>query len=188
LSVGYHDPAQSQLRGRTIDRFLRVAQKTPYTEVLDTEVGMLFPDDLERGQYSSNKAAVRKFFSDSAIIKLWGCNSGIEGWIFSDPLSDPARPNADPIWVYEDAAKADYFYWRSLNIASKPKPSIAQALANNFGKPVFGATSGSHGEAIFKGAWLDNDKFKKTVGRWPAQKDILRLKSDKGDYKKYMPK
>jgi hypothetical protein len=130
LSLGYHDRAQGLLRGQAIDRYLRVGQKTPLTALLDAEVGMLFTDDLVRGQYAANKATIRRFFHSSATIKLWGCNSGIDGWTFSDPLSDPALP----------------------------------------------------------GAWLDNDKFKKTVGRWPTQKDILRLKPDKGDYKKYMPK
>jgi hypothetical protein len=122
-------------------------------------------------------------FDERATIKLWGCNSGIGDWVFSDPV-DPQGTQ----WTTAPAVAGQYYYWRALNEAYIPKPSIAQAFANFFGVPVWGATSGSHAEVKRNGDWVTTDRYHKETGRWPSEKQLLRLKPDKGTYARLAPR
>jgi hypothetical protein len=182
LSIGYYEPVLNRERSVTIDSFARFGRRTPYLTVLNSERGMVFCDDFVRKPYEDRKTGLQTLFDKGSIIKLWGCNSGIPNWVFSDPVDA-----AGTRWTTDPTASAQYYYWRALNEQRIPKPSIAQAFANFFAVPVYAATSGSHGEVKRNSTWITTDQYRKSTGRWPTEKQILRLKPDRGDYKKFLP-
>lgn len=185
LFLGYKDEELKKARGAIFS--LRRGQLANYTSVLQTEQGTVFTDDLIREPYKSYRAALRKLFVADAYIKLWGCNAGVDGWVYSDESEHD--PNTQ---VYALDAPGKYYYWRSLNERNTPKPSIAQAFADYFGVKVFAATSGSHGQARLGGKWVNpTPEGKITVKgrlRYIQEQDTIRLEPDKGKYREYLPR
>lgn len=172
LSLGYKDPVI--LNSRTVITDTVKGGKANYLSVLNNEVGSIFTDDLIRAPYNGYSAKIRTLFAKDSKIKIWGCNSGIAGWVYSDMLG-----NAQ---VYDIDAPADYYYWRAINEQNKIKPSIAQAFADYFQVKTFGATSGSSIQVKHKGVWTGSPAFLKQTGRkFVKEADTLRLAPDKGD-------
>ena len=89
-------------------------------EVLDTESGILFTDDLLYTPFIENQQTLRNKMAPTGFIKLWGCNSAVEKWQYSDEDKNGRLH-------YEDTANPDGYYWRALNTRNTPKPSIAPA-------------------------------------------------------------
>lgn len=181
IYVGYGDPVVGAERNRMLS--MSLARKIPLTfeEVRDTETGGILTDDLLYPPFSTNQVAYRQKFSPTAFIKIWGCNSAIAGWLYSD--SDAAGAP-----VYDPADKtALYYYWRALNTKNIPKPSVAQAFANYFNVKVFGASSGSHIEVFHKKKWITTQQYKSLFGKYPPGTLPHRLHPDKGTYKEYTP-
>lgn len=179
LSLGYHDPVIGNSRALIADT--KKGGKANYLSVLDNEVGSLFSDDFIRKPYSDFKPKLQGLFAKDAKIKIWGCNSGVEGWTYSDSLGST--------YVYEPDAPADYYYWRALNELNVPKSSVAQAFANYFQVKTFGARSGSSIQVKYQGVWQSPASFmKKTKRKTVGEAEILRLSPDKGDYYEYVPK
>jgi hypothetical protein len=134
-------------------------KKITYEEVVNAEIGALLTDDYLTSKMTSlNKI---KLFTDKAYIKFWGCNSGVDNWVYSD------APGT--------------YYWSALNEKNTPKLSIAQATANFFKVETFGATSGSHIEYKVEDKW-------QIIKKQPKKHDGIRLHPDKGDYNCYKPK
>lgn len=180
LSLGYQDPALATARGAMIDIATRAGRKVTAQEVLTTEKGIIFSDDLLDPVQAALAPDFQKMFVAPKLIKLWGCNSGVAGWLFSDPAGSAS--------VSDPAAPADSFYWRALNTINQPKPAIAQAIADYFKADVYGATSGSHAEVKVGKAWITSDEFRKQKKRWPNENDMLRLTPDKGSFLPFKPK
>jgi len=124
---------------------------------------------------------MRAKFAAGAFMKLWGCNSGVSGWVYTN-FDSTSRT-----LVSDQNADADYYYWRALNTRNVPKPSIAQALADYFGITVYGAGSGSHIEVQRGNQWITSNKYKKETGRWPGAPQTLRLHPDRGTYNPFKP-
>jgi len=110
-----------------------------------------------------------------AFIKLWGCNSGVSGWGYSD--SEVVDPNDRSV----------PYYWRAFNEQNTPKPSIAQALARFFDRKVLGAHSGASIEVRHHNRWISTQKYKDKVGHWPSGILPHRLVPDEGAYNVYSP-
>jgi hypothetical protein len=168
LYLGYHEPQPRANRAAVINAASSAGTTVTYTQVLDAETGALLTDHLIRDPLRTAQADLKAKFASGAMIKVWGCNSAVANWTYSD--EDPS-----------------VFYWRALNTQHTPKPSIAQALADYFGAKVFGAGSGSHVEVRNEGKWITSDKFKNKTGHWPGQPQTLRLKPDRGDYNEFSP-
>jgi len=145
---------------------------------------ILVKETLNRASFFGTLSTipVRFKIAAGASMKIWGCNSGITGWVYTD--DDSATHHS----VSDQNASADFYYWRTLNTRNVPKPSIAQALADYFGIRVYGAGSGSHIEVQRRGEWITSDKFKAETGRWPGAPQTLRLHPDRGVYKKFDPR
>jgi hypothetical protein len=181
LYVGYHEPTATAVREATVRRSLASSSKISYDEVLDAEVGGILADHLLRDPLKRDRMALRAKFASDAFIKVWGCNSGVSGWVYTDIDSSTNT------YVSAQNAPADFYYWRALNTRNTPKPSIAQALADYFGVPVYGAGSGSHIEVQRKGEWITSNKYKEENGRWPGAPQTLRLNPDRGSYNRFSP-
>ena len=180
LFLGYHDPVLSTNRGAFIGRLQAAGRKATFEEVRTEEIGALFTDDLVSSPYTATKAVVGPKFAKDAIVKLWGCNAAIAGWIYSDTAADGSLVT-DPLDLRTT------YYWRALNEKNQPKPSIAQALADFFGVKVFGASSGSNIQVIKDGAWTGTDAYKKKFHKFPPGSLPHRLHPSKGDYAAYSP-
>jgi hypothetical protein len=179
LALGYKDPALLNARTALADRSR--GGRATYVTVLNTEKGMLFTDDLIRAPYRDYAATVRALFAEKAKIKIWGCNSGVSNWTYSD------EDDAGNL-VYDLDAPASYYYWRALNEQQRPKPSIAQAFANYFRVTTYGATSGSSIQVLYQGRWVSSPKFLQATGRrFVTERDVLRLGPDRGNYVEYKP-
>jgi hypothetical protein len=181
LYVGYHEPTATTAREAAARRYLARSSKISYTEVLNAEVGGILADHLLRDPMKRDQMALRAKFASDAFIKIWGCNSGVKGWVYTDIDSSTNT------FVSAQNGTADYYYWRALNTQNTPKPSIAQALADYFGVPVFGAGSGSHIEVQRKGEWITSNKYRQESGRWPSEPQTLRLHPDRGSYNRFNP-
>jgi hypothetical protein len=181
LYVGYGEPGAAAVRERAMRAFLGTSSRIGYDQVLDTEVGGLLSDHLLRDQLKADRAVLRSKFAADATVKIWGCNSGVDGWVYSD------FDSVTKTYVFDQNARADVYYWRALNTRNVPKPSIAQALADYLGMPVYGAGSGSHIEVQRQGKWITSDKYKAQTGRWPGAPQTLRLSPDRRTYGRFDP-
>jgi hypothetical protein len=179
LFLAYGDPALQHARSTVADR-ARGGTAT-YLRVLNTEIGTIFTDDLIRSPYKDYRTRIRTHFSNDAKIKIWGCNSGIANWAYSDVDSNGN-------YVYDLNAPASSYYWRALNEQNIPKPSIAQAFANYFQVETYGATSGSSIQVRHQGRWMSSPEFlRATRRRVVNEQDVLRLAPDRGVYNEYRP-
>lgn len=179
LSIGYKDPALNPGRSAVVDRAR--GGRASYSTVLQAEQGTIFTDDLIRTPYTNYREEIRTRFAPNAKIKIWGCNSGVENWIYSD---EDERGNS----VYELDAPASYYYWRALNETNTPKRSIAQAFANYFNVTTYGARSGSSIQVKYRGRWVSSPNFLKATRRKSVgEPDVLRLAPDVGTYYAYAP-
>lgn len=162
------------MKADSIKRGLRVW----YAEVLDTESGILFTDDLLYTPFIENQQALRNKMASTGFIKLWGCNSAVKKWKYSD---ENGRLH------YEDTANPKGYYWRALNTRNTPKPSIAQALATYFNVKVYGASHGAHVEVFFRHKWITSQAYKNQFGKFPPGSMPHRLHLDKGIYSEFTP-
>jgi hypothetical protein len=181
LYVGYHEATAAANRAAAVSLFQGTSTKISYDQVLNAETGGILTDHLIRDPLKSGKSALQAKFAATATAKLWGCNSGVSGWIYTD------YNTASRGYVSDQDAPADYYYWRALNTRNMPKPSIAQALADYFGVTVYGAGSGSHIEVQYGGKWITSTKYKEVTGRWAGEPQTLRLHPDAGDYNGFAP-
>jgi hypothetical protein len=178
LSLGYGDPIILNSRSNIVDR--AKGGTANYLSVLNNEVGSIFTDDLIRSPYLGYRQKIRDLFAVGSKIKIWGCNSGIADWLFSDNLGNTR--------VYDVNAAADSYYWRAINEQNTPKPSVAQAFANYFQVTTFGATSGSSIQVQHNGAWMPSPAFlKQSKRKFVKESDTLRLAPDQGVYNEYKP-
>jgi hypothetical protein len=179
LSLGYGDTSFSFSRQALAGRSR--GGSANYLSVLNNEVGTVFSDDLIRTPYLSYRTRIQSLFARDSKIKIWGCNSAIPGWEYSDTFGEAE--------IYDINAPADYYYWRALNELNMPKESVAQAFANYFQIKTFGATSGSSIQVKNRGKWQSSPSFLKQTGRkFVTEKDTLRLAPDKGIYNEYQPR
>jgi len=176
LFIAYGDKALEYARVTTIVRAKQAGRRVTYQEALDTEQGAILTDDFIRNPYQHMRASVRRNLAENATVKLWGCNAGVQRWIYSDGegVTDPA----DTITTY---------YWRALNERNVPKPAVAQAFADYCGRTCWGAGSGSHVEVLSHGHWESSARYHAQTGRWPSGAMIHRLQPDRGDYRAYHP-
>jgi hypothetical protein len=182
LMLGYRDTILGAARGRIMD-FYR-GQRTPQQVVLNTEKGAFFVHDLFRAPYAGLRDGLRRKFASGAFIKIWGCNAGLAGHVYSDPIERNLEGLA--IETSGQTASPDYrvgaeFYWRALN--GGRLPSIAAAMANYFNAPVFAATSGAHIELNTGGRWLSSSKISRPL----VERDDIRLYPDRGSYVEFKP-
>jgi len=181
LYVGYHEPAADRVRRAAAAHADQKHTNITYDEVLNAEIGGILGDHLLRDPLLRDKNVMRAKFAAGAFAKLWGCNSGVSGWVYTD------EDSTTHTLVSDQNATADYYYWRALNTRNVPKPSIAQALADYFGITVYGAGSGSHIEVQRGNAWITSNQYKKETGRWPGAPQTLRLHPDRGTYNAFKP-
>lgn len=118
---------------------------------------------------------LRENFEPTAFLKVWGCNSGIRNWVYSDNgVTDPSETRVP-------------YYWRALNERNVPKRAVAQALAWYFKRTVYGASSGAHIEVLHHGHWVSSARYKAGAGQWPSGSLVHRLHPDRGEYHAYRP-
>jgi hypothetical protein len=180
LFLGYKDPSISTERSALIARTQAAGRKPTFDEVRTTEVGALFTDDLIASPYTDTKTTVTPKFAKGAIVKIWGCNAAIEGWVYSDTAPDGSL-------ITDPADTSAVYYWRALNERNQPKPSIAQSLADFFGITVYGASSGANIQVMHEGAWTATDAYHKKFHKFPPGSLPHRLHPSKGDYNPYKP-
>jgi hypothetical protein len=138
LFLGYKDPAIAKARENIWKKATYAGRNVTYKEVVDTEIGAIQTDDLVFGKYLSKRADYRAKFNKGGFIKVWGCNAGVNNWVYSDSgVTDP-KDTSEP------------YYWRAFNEKHIPKSSIAKALAMFFNVKVYGARSGSSIEVKYK--------------------------------------
>lgn len=175
IFLGYKDTAIAASREmiwRTADRAKR---KVTYSEAVRTEIGAIQTDDFKIGTLAKQQTDLQRKFSASAFIKIWGCNSGVEGWVYSDNGVVDPKDNSEP------------YYWRAFNEFNTPKSSIAKAFAVFFNRKVYGAKSGANIEVKFKGKWISSQQFKKKIGHWPSGSLPHQLVPTKGTYHEFLP-
>lgn len=177
LFPGYHVSSVSDRRQEALAKAIKADRRITYDEVVAAEVGAILTDDFLTSTVRSKAEKFRLAFAPSATIKLWGCNSGIARWRYSD------NGETDPAVI----DKKIPFYWRALNTKNSPKPAVAQAFADFFQRRTFGATSGAHVEVLHHGQWIKSSKYKAALHKWPSPSLTHRLHPDRGDYKVYNP-
>lgn len=180
LYLGYKHPTISAKRQQYITALM--GRPAIYLDVLRTEGGAVFTDDLLRNPYAGYQASLKAKFAADSFIKIWGCNAGVRDWRYSDPVDA-----AGTRWTSDPAEAAVTYYWRALNEQHTPKPSIAQGFADYFGVKVQGAMSGSNIEVKRSGKWISSDTYKKQVGHYPGPSQVLRLQPTKGTYNDFAP-
>lgn len=185
LYIGYHTAESAARRASAAALFPgpykgASSPRIPYQNVVDAEIGGVLTDHLLSAPLIKKRPALRAKFAAGAHIKLWGCNSGVSNWTYSDS-DDVGRP------VVNQNEPGQYYYWRALNTRHTPKTSIAQGMANYFDVPVYGAGSGAHIEVKNGGKWISSAEYKKLFRRWPGEPQVLRLHPDKGDYNVFNP-
>ena len=145
LCLGYRDPTAAQNRERVQNLAAAAAASgaaassfdqgaaagsISYQGVLQAETGSLLTDHLVTPPFNQNQAEIRAKFAAGAKARLYGCNGGVAGWVYSDlPTQIGGRTSMVP------------YYWRALNTRNTPKPIIAKALADFFGIPVTASVS-----------------------------------------------
>lgn len=177
LFPGYHVAAIAEARVNIVKKAIKRSRRITYEEVLATETGAIFTDHLISGDFAAKASACRQALMPTATIKIWGCNSGVERWTYSD------NGVVDQTVQRDDLA----YYWRALNTKNSPKPSAAQAIANYFQRRTYGARSGAHVEVLHRGQWVNSDRYRAEVHQWPSPKLVHRLHPDKGEYHAFEP-
>lgn len=167
LFLSFGEAAMSDARNQAVQKAAKLGRNVTYDEVVNTEAGAILSDHLIRPPLDTRKPALRKKFAKDAIIKIWGCNSGVVGWVYSDD--------------------GGTYYWEALNLQNTPKPAIAQAIADYFGVETLGAQSGANIQVKHKGSWIYADKYKKLTGRFAGEPEVLRLNPTKGGFVSYKP-
>ncbi len=175
IFLGYMDPSIAASRERIWRLANRAKRKVTYHEAVRTEVGAIQTDDFKIGALAKQQTVLQNKFSASAFIKIWGCNSGVENWVYSDNGVVDPKDTSEP------------YYWRAFNEFHKPKPSIAKALARFFNCKVYGAKSGANIEVKYNKKWISTQQYKMTIGHWPSGKLPHRLVPEKGTYNEYLP-
>lgn len=167
LFLAYGDQSLQGKRFALIKKALKDGRNVTYEEVVRIEEGTVQTDDFFRPKYIGKSSLYASKFDKDGFIKMWGCNSGVSNWRYSDPYGD--------------------YYWRALNEKHTPKPSIAQKFANYFKVRVYGARSGSSIHVQSGGSWISSQKYKDSMGSWPSGALPHRLVPDKGEYYEYKP-
>jgi hypothetical protein len=180
LFLGYKHPTVNAERQNFINN-LGPRDALPL-EVLRTERGAVFTDDLVRAPYDGYRTSLRGKFAADGFIKIWGCNAGRANWAYSDPVDA-----AGTRWTSDINAAGYVYYWRALNEISMPKPSLSQAFADYFQVQVRGALSGANIEVKRNGKWISSDAYKSQVGHYPGPSQVLRLQPTKGTYNDFAP-
>jgi len=177
LFPGYHVPSIDEYRRNKLLKVIVAKRRITYEEVVDTEIGAILADDFLKPTVRGKAAKFRQAFAPAATIKLWGCNSGVANWRYSD--NGETDPN-----VHDEQIP---FYWRALNLRNTPKPAVAQAFADFFQRRTFGATSGAHVEVLHQGHWVKSAQYRSEVHKWPSPRLVHRLHPDRGQYRTYEP-
>jgi hypothetical protein len=185
LFLGYHDGSLARVRESARLSAATRGLRLSYSEVLMNEGGTVFTDVLVRPPWTLRRNTIRTNFAPNATIKLWGCNSGVTGWVYSDTVEVAPGVRRDVVSAWEGDIY-DY-YWRALNEQNMPKPSIAQAFADYFDRTTYGAHSGSHIEVFDHGHWLKSSDYRRSHGRWPPPSRMHRLAPDVGSYRAHHP-
>ncbi|WP_444996429.1 hypothetical protein [Aliikangiella sp. IMCC44359] len=175
IFLGYKDTSIASNRIALWRMAEKNRRKVTYHEVVRTETGAIQTDDFVSGALIKQKALLQKKFSKKSFIKIWGCNSGIDGWVYSDN------------GVVDPKDNSEAYYWRAFNEFNKPKPSIAKAFAKFFNLKVYGAKSGASIEVQFNKKWISSQQYKDKIGHWPSGSLPHRLVPDKGSYYEYLP-
>ena len=128
IFIAYGDSAVDQRRNQAFKRANDAHRRITYQEVLDAEIGAILSEDFFRNPYEQMGSAVRSHMAHDAFVKLWGCNSGVAHWVYSD------GPDGHEITRPSDTSVA--YYWRALNERNVPSrrlhrrsPSIFAASA-----------------------------------------------------------
>ena len=175
LFLGYKDTSIAASRETIWKVADQAKRKLTYHEVVRTEIGAIQTDDLKIGAFVKQQTDLQRKFSASAFIKIWGCNSGVEDWVYSDNGVVDPKDTSEP------------YYWRAFNEFNTPKPSIAKSLAKFFNRKVYGAKSGTSIEVKYNRKWISSQQHKNKVGHWPSGSLPHRLVPDKGTYHEYLP-
>lgn len=158
-----------------------MGRNVTFEEVRTTEVGALFTDDLIVSPFTATKTTVAPKFAKGATVRIRGCNAAVSDWVYSDTAADGSL-------VDDPGDLGTTYYWRALNERNRPKPGIAQALADFFGVRVYGASSGSNIQVKHGGAWVGTDEYNKKFHKYPPGSLPHRLHPTKGIYAPYDPK
>jgi hypothetical protein len=161
-------------------------RRLTYAEVIQALPGSLITDRLVSPQYVAKKAEIQKLFSPFATIKIWGCNSGRNNYVYSDG-NGAGGETTDQSFMLDADNEALGYFWRALNTQNVPKPAVAKAMAQFFDRPVFGAKSGSSIQVKDRARWISSTQFQKIHRRPAGERDDLRLNPDFGGYVKFMP-
>lgn len=167
LFLSFGEAAMSAARNQTAQKAAQSGRNVTYDEVVDTEAGAILSDHLIRPPLVGKRATYRARFAKGAKIKIWGCNSGVVGWVYSDD--------------------GGMFYWEALNLENTPKPAVAQAIADYFNVETLGAQSGASIQVKHKGSWIYADSYKKQTGRFAGEPEVLRLNPTKGGFVTFKP-
>jgi hypothetical protein len=175
LFLGYKDPTLVSARRALVQSATARNARVTFVQSLRLEIGALTTDDLLHGDYANKGNQYSVKFASDAFLKIWGCNSGVEGWVYSDAgVTDPADASVD-------------YYWRSFNEVGAPKPSFAATLARYLGRTVYGAKSGASVQVKYKQNWVSTKQYRQLVGHWPSGALPHRLVPDKGSYQAFSP-
>jgi hypothetical protein len=177
LFIGYKDRSIASQRRRAFNNAAQFRRRLTYNNVLRIETGAIQTDDLVMNPlFIMNRNKLKNLFFSHAFIKIWGCNSGVSNWIYSDNnITDP-NDTSQP------------YYWRAFNEKNKHKPSIAQALADFFQVKVYGARSGASIQVFHNKKWVSSKTYKQIIGHWPSGTVPHRLIPDRGVYNEFLPR
>lgn len=175
LFISYGDPAVQTIRANAITAAGALGRNVSYIETLNAEIGAILVDDFARAPYDAMKTQIRTRFASGAFVKIWGCNSAIDGWVYSD---NGITDQTDTSVVY---------YWRAFNTMNVPKASVAKAFAKYFDLTTYGASSGSHIEVLHRGHWVSSGDYRRLEGSWPSGTREHRLAPDRGSFDAYAP-
>ncbi len=180
LYIGYKSTEASNSRNTAFNAATAAGRKISYGEVVKAETGAILTDILSDPDIVKDRDTLRAMFAPNALMKFWGCNAGVKGWVYSDERSDGSP-------VTDQADTTASYYWRALNLQKVPKPSISQAFADFFNVTVFGAMSGSDVRVLTGGKWITSEAYKKANGHWPSGRLPQRLQPDRGTYNEFKP-